>query len=681
MSPPEILFNVIPIWVGVYTLTAIFFGVATFILYKDAIRLILLGQQSDLTKNKLQRFTGILKPVFGQSKVLQSFSLKTDLAGLAHMFIFWGFLSFALSYVLFIFGDSISDRFSEIILTPKGVQVFASYLDILAIIFLFVIFLGIVRRWLKTPRRLSFDLTQKLDAAIILGFITLLMCLTIMTEAFYVSGNGTGSHAEALIGKAIGKALISANISQSLGLLLHEICWWLHVLLILSFSIVIPLSKHTHLLGAPVNFFFRSLESPGTLTTPNLAESDAFGALNVKDFTWKQLLDGYACAVCGRCSDVCPANFSGKSLSPMHIVASLKDHTQKVGPSIIKGSSIEQANPLVPNEIPQEAIWDCLTCGACVYECPVGVEHMQTIVDVRRHLVMEKAEIPETGQTALISLEQRGHPWRGTTYGRTDWMADMKIPTIDENPDADYLLWIGCTSALDKRGHAVARSLARVLQRANVDFAVLGQKETCTGDPARRLGNEYLYQNMANQTIDNLKAHKVTKIITLCPHCFNVMKNEYPHLQGEFEVTHYSKFVDELISTGKLNTIGEIKETVSYHDSCYLGRQNNIYEEPRSVASSIPGLNLLEMNKNREKGFCCGAGGGHAWLEENRGTRTNHMRTDQFLETGADTVAVSCPFCLQMFDEGLSSRDGSKKRKAVDLIELVDESTTKTNEK
>ena len=247
MSPPEILFNVIPIWVGVYTLTAIFFGVATFILYKDAIRLILLGQQSDLTKNKLQRFTGILKPVFGQSKVLQSFSLKTDLAGLAHMFIFWGFLSFALSYVLFIFGDSISDRFSEIILTPKGVQVFASYLDILAIIFLFVIFLGIVRRWLKTPRRLSFDLTQKLDAAIILGFITLLMCLTIMTEAFYVSGNGTGSHAEALIGKAIGKALISANISQSLGLLLHEICWWLHVLLILSFSIVIPLSKHTHL--------------------------------------------------------------------------------------------------------------------------------------------------------------------------------------------------------------------------------------------------------------------------------------------------------------------------------------------------------------------------------------------------------------------------------------------------
>ena len=255
------------------------------------------------------------------------------------------------------------------------------------------------------------------------------------------------------------------------------------------------------------------------------------------------------------------------------------------------------------------------------------------------------------------------------------------MTTIDENPAAAYLLWIGCTSSLDKRGHSVARSLARVLQRANVNFAVLGQKETCTGDPARRLGNEYLYQNMANQTIETLKAHKVTKIITLCPHCFNVMKNEYPHLEGDFEVIHYSKFVDELITNGNLTAIREIKENVSYHDSCYLGRQNNIYEEPRNVASSIPGLNLLEMNKNREKGFCCGAGGGHAWLEENAGTRTNHMRTDQFLETGADTVAVSCPFCLQMFDEGSSSRDKSKKRKAVDLIELVDQSTVAPDEK
>ncbi len=681
MSPPDILFNTIPVWLGVYLLAITFFAAATFILYRNAIRLILLGQKSDLLDNKLQRFLGIMKPVFGQSKVLQSFSLKTDIAGLAHFFIFWGFLSFALSYILFIFGDSIWHRFSETILTKKGVEVFASYLDVLAVIFLFVIFLGVGRRWWKTPRRLSFDLTQKLDAAVILTFITVLMCLTILTEAFYVAGNGTGPHAEALIGRAIGEAFISANLPESSALALHEIGWWLHVLVILSFSIVIPLSKHTHLLGAPVNFFFRSLETPGTLTTPNLEKVDAFGAFNVKDFTWKQLLDGYACAVCGRCSDVCPANFSGKLLSPMHIVANLKDHTQKVGPSIIKDDSIEQDNPLVPNSIPEEAIWDCLTCGACVSECPVGVEHVQTIVDVRRHLVMEKAQIPETGQAALVSLEQRGHPWRGTTYSRTDWMSDINVPTIDENPSADYLLWIGCTSALDKRGHSVAKSLARVLKRANVDFAVLGQKETCTGDPARRLGNEYLYQNMANQTIATLKAHKVRKIITLCPHCFNVMKNEYPHLEGDFDVIHYSKFVDELISNGKLTAIGEIKENVSYHDSCYLGRQNNIYEEPRNVASSIPGLNLLEMNKNREKGFCCGAGGGHAWLEENQGTRTNHMRTDQFLETGADTVAVSCPFCLQMFDEGLSSRDESKKRKAVDLIELVDQSTTTPDDK
>ncbi|PZC47122.1 MAG: Fe-S oxidoreductase [Chloroflexi bacterium] len=681
MSHPDILFNTIPIWVGVYALTAVFFGIATFILYKDAIRLILLGKKSNLLDNKLERFIGILNPVFGQSKVLQSFSIKTDVAGLAHFFIFWGFLSFALSYILFIFGDSIWHRFSETILTDKGIRIFVSYLDVLALIFLLVILLGVGRRWWKTPRRLSFDLTQKLDAAVILTFITLLMSLTILTEAFYVVGYGKGPHAEALIGKAIGKAFISSNMPQSTAIILHEIGWWLHLLIILSFSIVIALSKHTHLIGAPFNFFFRSLETPGTLTTPNLETAESFGAFNIKDFTWKQLLDGYACAVCGRCSDVCPANFSGKLLSPMHIVANLKDHMQEVGPSIIKGESIEGNNPLVPNNIPKEAIWDCLTCGACVAECPVGVEHVQTIVDIRRHLVMEKAEIPETGQAALVSLEQRGHPWRGTTYNRTDWMKDMNVRTVDENPNAEYLLWIGCTSALEKRGHTVARSLSRVLQRAKVDFAVLGQKETCTGDPARRLGNEYLYQNIASQTIETLKTHKVRKIITLCPHCFNVMKNEYPHLDGNFEVIHYSKFVDTLISTGKLKVIGEIKENVSYHDSCYLGRHNNIYEEPRNIATSIPGLNLLEMKKNRQQGFCCGAGGGHAWLEENQGTRINHMRTDQFLETGADTVAVSCPFCLQMFDEGLSSRDESKKRKAVDLIELVDQSTSATQEK
>ena len=681
MTHPETIFNIFPVWIGTYLSTAIFFGISACIFYRSSLRLILLGQKSNLLDHKLERSTGIIKPVFGQSKVLQSFSIKTDLAGLAHFFTFWGFLSFALSYVLFIFGDSIWHRFSETILTDKGVQVFASYLDVLAITFLLVILIGIGRRWWKTPRRLSFDLTQKIDAAIILAFISMLMILTILTEAFYVAGNGEGPHAEALIGKAIGKAFMSSNLSESAALILHEVGWWLHLLVILSFSIVIPLSKHTHLIGAPVNFFFRSLETPGTLTTPNLEAVEAFGAFDIKDFTWKQLLDGFACAVCGRCSDVCPANFSGKLLSPMHIVINLKNHMQEVGPSIIKGESIEKDNPLVPNSIPEEAIWDCLTCGACVYECPVGVEHVQTIVDVRRHLVMEKAQIPETGQAALTSLEQRGHPWRGTTYSRTDWMTDMNIPSIDENPGAEYLLWIGCTSALEKRGHAVARSLSRVLQRAKVDFAVLGQKETCTGDPARRLGNEYLYQNMATQTIENLKAHKVTKIITLCPHCFNVMKNEYPHLEGKFEVIHYTKFVDELISTGKLNTIGEIKENVSYHDSCYLGRHNNIYEEPRNVATSIPGLNLLEMKQNRQKGFCCGAGGGHAWLEENRGTRTNHIRTDQFIETGADTVAVSCPFCLQMFDEGLSSRDESKKRKAVDLIELVDISTQGSDEK
>ena len=293
---------------------------------------------------------------------------------------------------------------------------------------------------------------------------------------------------------------------------------------------------------------------------------------------------------------------------------------------------------------------------------------------MRRFLVMEQASMPDTAMNALLSMEQRGHPWRGTTYSRTDWAGGLDIPTLAEKPDAEILFWVGCTAALEQRSQSVARAMASVLRRAGVDFAILGDEESCTGDPARRMGNEYLYQIMAQQNIETMNAYDVKKVVTICPHCFNIIRNEYPHLGGDYEVLHYTEFVNDLISEGKIRPVAEINTTVAYHDSCYLGRHNGIYDAPRRIAESIPGVQLVEMDRCRERGFCCGAGGGHMWIEESRGQRINHARTEQFFDTEATTVGVSCPFCLQMFEEGIGSLGQDGQKQAKDLLEVLDES-------
>jgi Fe-S oxidoreductase len=430
-----------------------------------------------------------------------------------------------------------------------------------------------------------------------------------------------------------------------------------------------------HLVGAPISFVTRSLEPKGTLTTPDdLETAEVFGASRVQDFNWKQLLDGFSCAVCGRCSDVCPANISGKILSPMHIVENMKEHILEAGPGILKGEDPQPDKPLIGNWIQEEGLWDCVTCGACVQECPVGVEHIDSIVDMRRFMVMEQASMPETAQNALLSMEQRGHPWRGTTYTRTDWAEGLDIKILADHPETEILFWVGCTGALEQRSQAVARSMASVLKRAKVDFAILGNEETCTGDPARRMGNEYLYQILAEQNIQTFNSYNVKKIITICPHCFNTIKNEYPHLGGDYEVLHYTEFVAELIKQGAIRPLAPIETTLAYHDSCYLGRHNEVYEPPRDIAKAIPGLTLVEMGRNRERSFCCGAGGGHMWMEESGGQRINHVRTEQFLDTEADIIGVSCPYCLQMFEEGISAEQLETQKKARDLLEILDES-------
>ncbi len=669
MVPPGDFLGVIPSWAVIYTATAVSFGSAVAILYIRMFRPILAGKPSGRTDQLPRRIFGSIPYILGQKKVLQSTHIARDRAGMAHATIFWGFLSFSVSYIIFIYGDSINPKFSTTILSETGVRIFGAYLDFLSVALLILIVFAVLRRWVFTPKRLKFDLTQKREAAIILALIALLMISTILAEGFYVAVENSNSHS--FLGNALGNWLSGLGITSGAASAIYQSSWWIHLFIILGFAVYIPVSKHVHLVGAPIGFIARQLGAKGTLTTiTDFEESESFGASKMKDFNQKQLLDAFACAVCGRCTDVCPANITGKVLSPMHVVQGLRYH-------IADATSVKEESE-IPNiigtRIEKQAVWDCLTCGACTEVCPVGNEPFHPLIDIRRYMVMEEPDIPEGAQATLLNLEQRGHPWSGTTFTRESWYEGLDVRTFAENPNAEYLMWVGCTNALEQRSQSIPRAMVSILNRAGLDFAILGTEETCTGDPARRMGNEYLYQMLAMQNIETFNRYGVKKILTSCPHCFNNLKNEYPHLGGNYNVLHYSELISDLIDKGSIKPVVAIETKMAYHDSCYLGRHNGIYEAPREVAKSIPGLELVEMKNCRGNGFCCGAGGGHMWYEEEGTSRVNHARTDQFLETGADIVGVSCPFCMQMMEEGVQSKGVSGTRQVKDLVELVEES-------
>ena len=663
-----------PLWIGVLGLLGVAMAVFNYTFYLRVVKLVLQGKETARFDQPLVRLKGALLISLGQQKVLQRVKYG-DYAGIGHAIIFWGFLTFMLSYGIFIFAASVNPGFPEWLLTETGVRVYSAYLDILSAVMLVVLVWAFVRRWVVKPSRLRFDLTRHSDALIIVVLITGLMASTLLTHAFWVAEGGTGPEADVYIGKALGDLFVDWGVGVSAANTLQGVFWWSHLSIILIFTVYIPFTKHMHMFAAPVNAYFRSLEPKGALPLMDLENTEKFGAGRVQDFSWKQLLDGYACAVCGRCTDACPANLTGKQLSPMHIVEGIKDHMVAIGHQGERNVDLVEPSPLVPSVISESSIWDCLNCGACMEECPVTVEHVPTIMDMRRHLVLEESKAPESAMNALLSLEQRGHPWRGTQYSRTDWAEGLDVPTLADKPDAEVLFWVGCTPALEQRSQAIARSMAKVLKAAKVDFAILGDEETCTGDPARRMGNEYLFQILAQQNIDTMNGYNVKKVVTTCPHCFNTMKNEYPQLGGNFEVLHYSQFVDQLIKNGNIKPVKMLDVTMAYHDSCFLGRHNGVYDEPRDVAKAIPGLKLVEMGSRcRERGFCCGAGGGHMWIEESQGERVNHVRTDQFLETDADMVGVSCPFCVQMMTEGIQAKGLDSEKQAKDVIELLADS-------
>jgi Fe-S oxidoreductase/nitrate reductase gamma subunit len=549
--------------------------------------------------------------------------------------------------------------------------------------------MAVWRRYVIRPGRLN----TALDDAVVLGFLFALLISGFLIEGFRIAAtelNPASSFYDpsvarwSPIGWIVAKTLLGIGIGTGALETLHATTWWLHAGVFVSAIVYASarFSRLTHMIVSPMNWYYRTLRPRGALKSMGDFETlETFGAKDIIDLPWTQMLSFDACTNCGRCQDACPAWASGKPLSPRALIQGMRGYMEERAP-VLLGTPAgetppEPATSMVHDAIGDDVLWSCLTCAACLDACPVEINHIDSIVDMRRYLTLEEASTPETAMSAMQSIEQRGHPWRGTTLTRTSWMDGLEIPTLAEKPDSEVLFWVGCSGALVQRGVDTTRSMASVLKKAGIDFAVLGDEETCTGDPARRLGNEYLFQVQAETNIATFTQYDVKKIITTCPHCFNTMKNEYPQLGGNYEVIHYTAFVGELLKEGKLKPteagIGKIG-TVTYHDSCYLGRHNGEFGAPREVISAIPGLDFVEMDRNQEKAFCCGAGGGRMWMEE-EGERVNHMRTDQFLETGADTLAVSCPFCIQMFDEGITAKGVEDGKQAVDLITILDQAT------
>ena len=598
----------------------------------------------------------------GQRKLLKR---PYYIRGLAHAFIFWGFIVITIGTV-----DLLVDGIVGFHVPGTGSAVFAWTIDIFAVLVLSSIAIALVRRIFFAPPRMH----VALDGYVILGMIAILMITLLVFES---AGLAAGNLEKGYTPPPIAGAILSKIYPYESSAVVFIYAWWLHVLTVLAFAAYLPQSKHLHIVTTLPNVFFRKQTPRGALgLIKDIENKETFGAATIKDFTWKQLLDGYTCTECGRCSDNCPALATGKLLDPQKIVLDIRDQLLAEGPALIKDAKAETKPPAHWVESKPEELWACTTCAACVEACPVTIEHIDKIVDMRRHLTLMEGSAPPEAQRAMTNIERAGNPWGEPRETRGDWASskDLDVPTFAERPDAEYLYFVGCAASFDRRNQKVARSLVKVLRAAGVSFAILASEETCNGDPARRIGNEYLWQTQAQQNIETFKKYGVRKVIASCPHCFNTIANEYPQLGGNYEVIHALQLVDRLIADGKLKIGRGMAEAVAYHDPCYLGRHNDIYDQPRAVLDAIPGVQRVEIEPhNRERGFCCGAGGGRMWMEEKVGQRVNHRRIEQLLvlNSGATKVASGCPFCLIMLEEGVGAKGVQDVIKPVDVLELV----------
>jgi Fe-S oxidoreductase len=618
------------------------------------------------------RIKVLFTDVLGQSNVR-----RKRMPGLAHTLIFFGFLAVQ-PHSLELMIRGVFEGFHPAGWIPGLYGAYIFVADILAFLVLFGLGYALYRRLFIKPKYL----TDGLDARFIILFTAVIIITFHLINAFLmvpaVSGSGFNYSHYLTVSAAVHHIFFLSDLSPEAAGTGFETFYWIHILAILGFLVYIPGSKHLHLLAAAPNVFLKSLQRSRAMITTDIEdeEAESFGLGKVCELNWKQVLDLYACTECGRCEEQCPADMTGKPLSPKRVIQDTKHDLFDQSQSIL-AKDCDSVVPLVQDASPisQDVLWSCTTCRACEDICPVDIQHLDIILEARKYQVLMESSFPPEMQETFTSLENQSNPWGFGSDARGDWAKGLDVPLMTDTPDADILYFVGCAGSFDDRGKKIARAMAHVLKKAGVNFAILGEEERCNGDLARRAGNEYLAQMMISENVETLNQYRPQKILAACPHCYNTLKNEYPQFGARYDVVHHAEFLLDLVHQGRLKAKGGLGiENLTFHDSCYLGRWNGIFEAPRQLLRSINNDgNLIEMKRSAAEGLCCGAGGARMFMEESIGKRINHERAQEVIATGATQVAAACPFCITMLSDGIA--DNNSRVEVKDIAEILDEAT------
>jgi len=674
--------------VAMLVLLLITMGVFTYSVRKR-IAVLFAARPADRLNKWWERIDKVLVVMMGQKKM---FKEKVDpVAGVMHALIFWGFLVLLIRSINLIGSGLVPDGHWDMFFGTWLSHAYTFLKDITEVVVGLMVAIGIVRRAVFKPARLTINW----DGYTILGLI-----LTLMVSDFLLDGamfanpaavkplavaDVQAEMAYAPVGALFAKMYVAMGLSGEALKVIHYAFYWLHIGALFCFLNYLPYSKHMHVLTIFPNVLFFNdrkgfaLSTPADLEAEFEKEEPQIGANKLEDLTWSQILNAYTCTECGRCTLNCPAYLTEKPLNPKECMEVWKHHIDEVQPFILGQKKPEERESLTPMivQLKPEVIWSCTTCRSCEENCPVMNEYVAQFIEIRRYLTLIESDFPSELNKVFKNLENKSNPWGLPMGDREKWCEDLEVPKMsawERETPPEFLFWVGCAGAYDDASIKTARAMVKILNAAGVDYAILGNEEGCTGDVARRLGNEYLYQIQAQANIETFNGYNVKKIIVMCPHCLQTIGNEYPDLGGSYEVIHHTQFIDQLVKQGRLPIEKALEKKVVYHDSCYLGRYNDIYDEPRACVQAVPGTTLVETHRSKEFGMCCGAGGGWFWMEEDPANRMNMLRTDQILEPGADVVATACPFCKVMLRDGVAGRDKDEEVAVRDIAELIADS-------